>query len=250
MLEKIDDYKKKLDMFRPLGEELLPEIKAYYRVGLAYSSTALEGFSYTESETKILLEEGLTVGGKPLRDALAITGHAKAYDAMFSLLHEHVLTNDNILEMHALLEGGLENGIAGVYRKKQIFVTGTPFVFPKADTVPVLMEAFECWMREYRRKLHPVEFAIRVHLKLVNIHPFEDGNGRIARLAMNTILLQEGYLPLVVPPLLRSEYITVIKKAQVSQLDGDYLHFMYRREIETQREMLRLLEGQGYHIPL
>ena len=78
MLEKIDDYKKKLDMFRPLGEELLPEIKAYYRVGLAYSSTALEGFSYTESETKILLEEGLTVGGKPLRDALAITGHAKA----------------------------------------------------------------------------------------------------------------------------------------------------------------------------
>ena len=87
MLEKIDDYKKKLDMFRPLGEELLPEIKAYYRVGLAYSSTALEGFSYTESETKILLEEGLTVGGKPLRDALAITGHAKAYDAMFSLLH-------------------------------------------------------------------------------------------------------------------------------------------------------------------
>ncbi len=157
MLEKIDDYKKKLDMFRPLGEELLPEIKAYYRVGLAYSSTALEGFSYTESETKILLEEGLTVGGKPLRDALAITGHAKAYDAMFSLLHEHVLTNDNILEMHALLEGGLENGIAGVYRKKQIFVTGTPFVFPKADTVPVLMEAFECWMREYRRKLHPVE---------------------------------------------------------------------------------------------
>lgn len=147
MLEKIDDYKKKLDMFRPLGEELLPEIKAYYRVGLAYSSTALEGFSYTESETKILLEEGLTVGGKPLRDALAITGHAKAYDAMFSLLHEHVLTNDNILEMHALLEGGVENGIAGVYRKKQIFVTGTPFVFPKADTVPVLMEAFECWMR-------------------------------------------------------------------------------------------------------
>ena len=112
------------------------------------------------------------------------------------------------------------------------------------------MEAFECWMREYRRKLHPVEFAIRVHLKLVSIHPFEDGNGRIARLAMNTILLQEGYLPLVVPPLLRSEYITVIKKAQVSQLDGDYLHCMYRREIETQREMLRLLEGEGYHIPL
>lgn len=250
MLEKIDDYKKKLDTFRPLGEELLPQIKAYYRVGLAYSSTALEGFSYTESETKILLEEGLTVGGKPLRDALAITGHAKAYDAMFSLLHEHVLTNDNILEMHALLENGLGNEIAGVYRKKQIFVTGTPFVFPKADTVLALMEAFECWMREYRRKIHPVEFAIKVHLKLVSIHPFEDGNGRIARLAMNTILLQEGYLPLVVPPLLRSEYITVIKKAQVSQFDGDYLHFMYRREIETQREMLRLLEGEGSHIPL
>lgn len=250
MLEKIDDYKKKLDEFRPLGEELLPEIKAYYRVGLTYSSTALEGFSYTESETKILLEEGLTVGGKPLRDALAITGHAKAYDAMFSLLHEHILTNENILEMHALLDGGLESGSAGIYRKKQVFVTGTPFVFPKADTVPGLMEEFEYWMKEHRAKLHPIEFAARVHLKLVSIHPFEDGNGRIARLVMNTLLLQEGYLPLIIPPLLRSEYITVIRKAQVSRLDGDYLHFMYRREIETQREMLRLLEGDEHHISL
>ena len=80
MLEKIDDYKKKLDMFRPLGEELLPEIKAYYRVGLAYSSTALEGFSYTESETKILLEEGLTVGGKPLRDARLAGGRPRKWN--------------------------------------------------------------------------------------------------------------------------------------------------------------------------
>lgn len=243
MLKQLDEYKARLDAFRPLGPELLPEIKAYYRVGLTYTSTALEGFTYTESETKVLLEEGLTVGGKPLRDALAVTGHAKAYDYMFSLLGAEGLTCADILAMHRLLAGALESGQAGAYRQRQVFVTGTSHAFPAPSAVPRRMDELGAWLVEARDALHPVEYAARLHLRLVSIHPFEDGNGRTARLAMNAALLQRGYLPAVIPPVLRAEYIASIKDAQEHGAESQYLTFMYRREIETMKEMLRLLQG-------
>lgn len=243
MLASIDCYTKELEQYRPFEAELLPAITAYYRVGLTYSSTALEGFSYTESETKVLLEEGLTVGGKPLRDALAVTGHAKAYDYMFSLLHQDGITVENILFMHSLLEGGLESGTAGQWRTKQVFVTGSDFVFPAAAVIEQQIQNFSAWLEQASTTMHPVTFAVKVHLNLVSIHPFADGNGRIARLAMNTVLIQHGYLPLLVPPLLRAEYIAAIQKAQTKRNENDFLDFMYRREVESCKEMLRLLKG-------
>lgn len=243
MLEQIDALQQQLNTYRPFGPELLPQLRAYYRVGLTYTSNALEGFSYTESETKVLLEEGLTVGGRPLRDAFAVVGHAKAYDYTFSLLHEKELNTDHLLAMHRLLDGSLESGQAGTYRKTQIFVTGTDFAFPQASKLVPLMDEFTQWMRQARKKLHPVEYAVRLHLNLVSIHPFEDGNGRIARLAMNAALIQHGYMLLIVPPILRSDYISSLKKAQTKGDDADYLNFMYRREIESQKEILRLLKG-------
>ena len=85
ILNKIDERKAVIDRVRPFEGELLEQLKGYYRVGLTYSSNALEGNTLTESETKVLLEDGLTVGGKPLRDTFEALGHAKAYDFMFSL---------------------------------------------------------------------------------------------------------------------------------------------------------------------
>lgn len=251
MLTRITALKNELDTFRPFGPKLLPHIRDYYRVGLTYTSNAIEGFSYTESETKVLLEEGLTVGGRPLRDALAVIGHAKAYDYMFSLLQCESLAVENMLTMHSLLEGSLENDSeAGTYRTEQVFVTGSTFAFPRADTVPAKMEELDAWIAEERDKLHPVEFAVRLHLKLVTIHPFADGNGRVARLAMNAALIQKGYMLIIVPPILRSEYIASIREAQVTENDTgkDTAYFklmclLYQGEIETQREMLRMLRG-------
>lgn len=172
-----------------------------------------------------------------------MTGHAKAYDYMFSLLHEKELNADHLLAMHTLLDGSLDSGQAGTYRKKQIFVTGTDFAFPQASKVAALMDEFSQWMRQAREKLHPVEYAVRVHLNLVSIHPFEDGNGRIARLAMNAALIQHGYMLLIVPPILRSDYMASLKKVQAKGDDTEYLHLMYRCEIESQKEILRLLKG-------
>lgn len=243
MLTRIDSYKHQIDAYRPFGPELLPDIQAYYRVGLTYASNALEGVSYTESETKVLLEEGLTVGGKPLRDALAVTGHARAYDHMFSLLQNPSIRLSDLTDMHALLAGGLELGEAGVYRNKKIFVTGTSFVFPSPADVPKHMDELQQWMDRERRAMHPVAFAARLHLRFVNIHPFMDGNGRIARLAMNTALIQEGYTLLVIPPVLRAEYMDAIRQAQLRDNDGAFVSLMCRCEIEGQKELLRMLRG-------
>jgi Fic family protein len=122
-------------------------------------------------------------------------------------------------------------------------VTGSDFVFSAADCVEQEMQNFAQWLEQASTAMHPVTFAVKVHLNLVSIHPFADGNGRIARLAMNTVLIQHGYLPLLVPPLLRAEYIAAIQKAQTKRNENDFLDFMYRREVESCKEMLRLLKG-------
>lgn len=242
MLASIDSYQRKIQTHRPFGSSLLPQIKAYYKVSLTYASNAIEGFSYTESETKVLLENGLTVGGKPLRDALAVTGHAKAYDYMFSLLHARNITNHDLTTMHGMLDGSLDSGKAGSYRTKSVFVTGSRHAFPHPDAVQTQMDDFETWMQTARETLHPVEYAVLLHKQLVFIHPFEDGNGRVSRLAMNMALIQDGYLPIVVPPILRSEYIATLEAAHEN--DTLFAEFMFRQEIEAQRSFLRLIGNE------
>lgn len=103
LFQQIDLYKAVIDELRPFEGDLLNEIKAYYRIGLTWSSNALEGNTLTESETKVLLEDGLTVGGKPLRDTFEALGHAQAYDLMFSLLRSHQITEADTLTMHQRL---------------------------------------------------------------------------------------------------------------------------------------------------
>ena len=95
--DKIDQYKAKIDELRPFEGNMLKQIKDYFRIGLTWSSNALEGNTLTESETKVLLEDGLTVGGKPLRYTFEALGHAKAYDFMFTLLKKNVISEDDIL---------------------------------------------------------------------------------------------------------------------------------------------------------
>lgn len=98
----IDLYKKEIDKYRPFEGDMLEQIKAYYKIGLTWSSNALEGNTYTESETKVLLEDGLTVGGKPLRETFEVLGHGKAYDFMFTLIKRKEITEEHVLTMHKL----------------------------------------------------------------------------------------------------------------------------------------------------
>ncbi len=243
ILADIDENQKTINGFRPFGPERLAQIKDFYRVATVWSSNAIEGFSYTESETKVLIEEGLTAGGKPMRDAYAVIGHKNAYEHMFTLLNRRELGEADILAYHSLLRGSLDNEAEpGHYRPHEIFVSGSTYVFPKPAGIQGEMAAFFEFVKNRRGEYHPVEFAALVHLRLVGIHPFADGNGRVARLAMNTVLIQDGFLPTGIPPILRTQYIDRLKRAQMAGHERPFLEFICSCERETQKDFIRMLK--------
>ena len=249
ILRKIDLFQKEINALRPLEGEMLGQIKDYYRIGLTWTSNALEGNSLTESETKVLLEDGLTVGGKLLRDVFEAVDHAKAYDFMFSLFQDRRIDEQAILKMHELFYQNIEPGYAGRYRDVPVLITGSRYPVAVPEKVQEEMDRMYDWIRKEREGYHPVEFAAQLHKRFVFIHPFKDGNGRVARLLMNLALIQDGYLPAIVPPILRRDYVSLLERAHRD--DGEFIEFIAEREFESQKEILRLFqipfpsEGQG-----
>ena len=120
-------------------------------------------------------------------------------------------------------------------------VTGSDYVLPAPSELDGLMDELEVWIRENRDNSHPVEFSAMLHLKFVTIHPFIDGNGRVARLLINLALIQDGYLPAIVPPILRPDYLSAIRGYQNRGDAATFCAFIAERELETQKEMMRML---------
>ena len=244
LLKRIDQTKAWIDSRRPLAPEEVKELDAYFRIGMTYSSNALEGNTLTLSETKVILEDGLTVGGQPLRDCYEAQGHAKAYDFMLEAARKRpfVFSGDFILQLHRLFYQGIEPEKAGVYRDIQVFITGTEYVPPKPEEVPALMENLAATLTERWDNLHPVRLAAFAHRKLVDIHPFADGNGRTARLLMNLILVNRGYPIVSIPPVLRLEYINALKAAQREKNPSDegFIRLIAECVIEAQRDYCRM----------
>ena len=249
LFEKIDRYAAAIRSFRPLSEDEIKQLDAYFKIGITYSSNALEGNSLTLSETKVLLEDGITVGGKPIRDCYEATGHAKAYDFMLELARsaDFCFTEESIKRLHYLFYNGIDSEKAGQYRKGQVFITGTEYVPPTADEVPDLMATLIDELNEKKNALHPVALSAYAHRRLVDIHPFQDGNGRTARLLMNLILLNKGYCIVSISPILRHEYITALQQAQRSKSPSDtaFVRLIAECEIEAQKDYCRM-----FHIKL
>lgn len=249
LFQKIDRYAEVIRTHRPLSEAEIRELDAYYKIGMTYSSNALEGNSLTLSETKVLLEDGITVGGKPIRDCYEATGHAKAYDYMLSIARsgDLAVTEDAIRRLHFLFYNGIDTDAAGQYRTGQVFITGTEYIPPAAEDVPACMAALIEELPGKRAALHPVEFAAYAHRRLVDIHPFQDGNGRTARLLMNLLLINQGYCVVSIPPILRHEYITALQQAQRTQnpTDEAFVKLIAECEMEAQRDYCRM-----FHIKL
>lgn len=243
ILNKADLYKKEIDKLRPFESDLLKQIKAYYRIGLTWTSNAIEGNTLTERETKVLLEDGLTVGGKPLKDTFEAIGHSRAYDFMFSLLHNSTIDENDVLTMHRLFYSNISPNEAGMYRTKQVFITGSRYPVTDVQKIQNDMNRLFEWVKKERKNYHPIEFSALLHKKLVFIHPFIDGNGRVSRLCMNAALIQDGYLIAIIPPVLRSEYSNLLEYAHKD--DKKFIEFIAERVIESEREIMRLL-----HIPL
>ncbi len=238
IFKEIDALKKEIHSYRPFGADLLRQIREYYKIGLTYTSNALEGNTLTESETKIVLEEGITIGGKPIKDHFEAIGHAEAYDFLYTLVKTKGVREKDIQQLHRLIYFRVEEEQAGKYRKTKAIITGSKYPLPKPADLSRLMRALISRFAKLREEKHPVETAALLHQEFVFIHPFVDGNGRVARLLMNLILLQEGYTIAIIPPVMRRDYIDCLEKAHTDA--HDFIYFIARMVRETQKDHLRL----------
>ena len=216
----------------------MKQIRGYYKIGLTYSSNALEGNTLTESETKIVLEEGITIGGKPLKDHLEALGHAEAFDYLYTLVQGKSVKEEHIQHLHKLIYFRIDENEAGRYRKNKAVITGSKYPLPKPADLPHLMKEMIPKLDRLKSEKHPVEAAALAHKEFVFIHPFIDGNGRVARLLMNLFLIQEGFNIAIIPPIMRRDYIDSLEKAHID--DQDFIHFIARMVRETQKDYLRL----------
>lgn len=233
-----DRLKSKLEELRPIEKQHFPEIKAYWQVGLAYTSNALEGSTLTESETKVILEDGLTVGGKSMREHMEALGHKDALSFLFKV-YKAGYEEATIRELHRLFFLRIDQREAGQYRKKGVLITGTDYLPPKAEEVPAVMAEFGS---QFKAEWHPILHAAKAHEELVNIHPFIDGNGRTARLLMNLIFLRAGFPVVSIPPIYRGRYIEASRAGN----KGDSLLFLkLLTEVTEQslRDYLRQLDS-------
>jgi len=243
-IKEIDELKHKIDKHRPLSKHALEQLKEYYRIGLTYTSNAIEGNSLTETETKIVIEDGITIGGKPLKDHYEAMGHSEAFNFLYDIAKNKEITEADILKLHHLFYYRIDEDKAGKYRNVNVLITGSNFRPPAHSEVPALMKKFTDSIPAMQKKYHSVEFSARIHKEFVTIHPFVDGNGRAARLLMNLALLQSGYIITIIPPILRNDYINAIKKAQIEPRDDKpFINFISSMVYESAKEYIRLLES-------
>jgi Fic family protein len=216
-LRKLDAKKQALDRLRPLSSDVARSLEAWFRVELTYTSNALEGNTLSRRETAVVLEKGLTVGGKSLKEHLEATNHARAIDFVHALVvakNHRAVSERDILRLHELVLGGIDEVNAGRYRDVAVRIAGSTVVLPNPRKVPELMDRFCAWLRA-GADLHPVVLAGEAHYRLVTIHPFVDGNGRTARLLMNLLLLMHGYPPAIIRPRDRVAYLGALETAQL-----------------------------------
>jgi len=211
MLEKVDAQKAQLDELRPLPKNTVRSLREKFWVEMTYHSNAIEGNTLTLKETKLLLEDGITVGGKPFVDHLEARNHKEAILFTHEVAAgEKQLSEGVIKSIHQIVVMGLDEAEPGSYRKQQVFISGTDYEPPEPIQVPALMQDLVKWHKE-ADDLHPVKRAVLLHNKLVEIHPFVDGNGRTARLLVNVEMIKGGYLPVVIRREDREQYYDAVE---------------------------------------
>lgn len=207
---------QRLAALRPLSPESVASLAAAWDVRMVHESNAIEGNSLTLRETELVLSKGVTVSGKPLKDHIEALNLAKAWDKVKALAKsDSNLSERDLLDLHQIILTRVEDDFAGSYRRGAVRIAGSNHVPPNAIKVPDLMEDL---FNESQTINDPIERAAKLHHGIASIHPFTDGNGRTARLAMNFVLLAAGYPPISIPTDLRKDYYTALEAAD----SGDF----------------------------
>ena len=244
-IDMLTNKKKRLDGFRPLPNTLVRNLDDWFRVELTYTSNAIEGNTLTRRETALVVEKGLTVGGKSLTEHLEATNHAGALDWVKEQVKRKPtsLTEKDILHIHNVILKGIDDANAGHYRSVPVRISGSAVVLPNPRKVPDLMQDFAERL-SHDQGLHPAELAAEAHYRLVTIHPFADGNGRTARLLMNMILLMSGYPAAIIRKRDRLAYIGSLEKAQLGGPKDDHFKIIAKAVDRSLDIYLRAAAGE------
>lgn len=227
LLQEIEQNKKELCAFLKNAQNR-SVLNQWLKVELTYTSNAIEGNTLTRKETTLAIEENISSGSKPINYYLEARNHAKAYDFIVSLTKEESeeeIDEKVILQIHRLILSGIDEANAGFYRSVRVRIMGSNTVLPNPLRVPELMEDFSKWLMS--KNDDSVLKAIEAHYRLVSIHPFIDGNGRTARLLMNLMLLRSNYCPIIIRPIDRKRYLSVLETRQTKENESEpYFRFM------------------------
>ncbi|MEA3254282.1 MAG: Fic family protein, partial [Candidatus Altiarchaeota archaeon] len=233
--ERVVRKKGELDALRPLPKNVLEKLRKQFAIELAYNSNAIEGNSLTLKETQLVIEEGITIKGKPLREHFEAINHQKAFEFLEGIVNKKTrITEDVIKDIHKIILSGIDDDYAGRYRNINVRILGATRKFlqgknfvpqdkvqlyptvkspPRFEKVPRKMKEYVDYVNDNPDKLNVIEMAALIHYRLVEIHPFTDGNGRTTRLLTNLFLLRHGYPVTMVLKVDRKKYYTRLKEA-------------------------------------
>lgn len=209
-------YEKKalLNNARSLPQIALQKIKEALSIEWTYNSNSIEGNTLTLRETQMILQEGITVKGKSLREHFEAKNHEFALDHVYKLVDKNYALNaKDILDIHTYVLRSIEDDYAGRLRHAGVRISGANFVPPNAQKVPDLLDELIGYIVENPQNLNDIELATVFHHKFVWIHPFFDGNGRTVRLVMNLLLLKVGFTPAIVLSTDRKKYYSALNAA-------------------------------------
>ncbi|HZT89060.1 MAG TPA: Fic family protein [Stellaceae bacterium] len=226
---RIGEKKALLDRLRARAPSALGNLEHAHDLELTFTSNAIEGNTLTAAETILVVEKGITIGGKPLKDHLEALDHFDALRYVRVLARESgKLREGDIRNFHRLVMQRSAPEIAGRYADQGRFVVTDRGrqAFPPPAEVPALMAEFAAWLAA--AAMTP-ETAFTAHRRLVEIHPFNDGNGRTARLLMNLVLIRGGYPPVAVRPEDRLAYIRALQEAQAGGGTAAFDRLLYER---------------------
>ncbi|TDA64082.1 MAG: Fic family protein [Clostridia bacterium] len=243
LLAQVSELKSRLDEARPLSPAEVAKLREHIIVEWTHHSTALEGNTLDLRETRLVLLDGVTVGGKTLREHLEVVDHRDAVEWLEATIKGEVTLSEGLVrEVHRLVLKSTYPEEAGRYRRGAVRIAGSRHIPPPAQEVPDLVRNL---VEGYRGMAggHPVERAVWLHWRLAWIHPFIDGNGRVARLLMNFSLMRDGYPPAVIRKEERSSYLDALEEASVNGNLQPFVRLVAGRVEEALKLHLEAAEG-------
>jgi filamentation induced by cAMP protein fic len=245
MLKEVDVLKEQLSALRPLPEEALKKIQDALDIEYTYESNRIEGNTLTLQETALVVNEGVTISGKSMREHLEAINHTEAISYIKDIAKQDIeISERTIKEIHALILHGIDRENAGRYRTVPVMISGSTHMPPQPYLIDKQMEDFILRFKQMEKeKVHPVLIAAYLHDELVRIHPFIDGNGRTSRLLMNLYLLRNGYVIITLKGSndAKVSYYMALEKSHTEHLPEDFQKLVVEAEIAALQKYLSIM---------